>query len=225
MPPAFWQAVQADADCMLVGTNRVLCLAALQTVRWDALVIRDCYRDLWLDQRWGAKYHEELWKPHPAWKVGPSAERVTHCDEFVRFVPGWQHERVPDANGELAVMQNPSVVLMAANWAWLAGAREIYFVGVDYSGEYARMVPPYDRAETAWQDQYHQAVPERIERYFRQAREAVEAAGGRILNLSPRSRLKAIARRGWQRVFGTPCASASFATIGSGPAPPSPSGP
>ena len=221
MPAAFWGLAQGtprrknaagspqgDGRCMLVGTNRVLCLAALQAVRWDALVIRDCYRDLWLDQRWGAKYHEELWKPHPAWKVGPSAERVTHCDEFVRFVPGWQHEPVRDANGELAVMQNPSVVLMAANWAWLAGAREIYFVGVDYAGGYARMVRPYDNAEAGWAGQYARSVPERIERYFRQARDAVEAAGGRMLNLSPRSRLKAIARRGWQGVFDAPCASA-----------------
>ena len=98
---------------LLVGTNRVLCFAALQGISWDALVLRDTYRNLWHDQRWGAKYHDELWKSARAWKVGPADRRVTHCDEFVRQADGWQFERRTDANGEAAVMRNASVVLTA----------------------------------------------------------------------------------------------------------------
>ncbi|KPK79012.1 MAG: hypothetical protein AMJ81_13945 [Phycisphaerae bacterium SM23_33] len=204
MPPAFWSrlaGMQGDRGCLLIGTNRVLCLKSLRDVRWDVLVIRDGYRDLWLDPEWGTRYHEELWKPHPVWKVGPANERVTHCDEFVRFEPGWQGQRVLDHNKEAAVMQNPSVVLMAANWAWLQGARELLLVGVDYHGGHARMRPPYAAAETGWAGQYDGCVPERIESYFRAAREGVKAGGGRMLNLSTASRLKALGRCRWDKVF------------------------
>lgn len=206
-PSAFWKAVAAEADCLLIGTNRVLCIESARCVRWHALVIRDGYRDLWHDQKWGARYHQQLWKPHPAWKVGPANERVTHCDEYVRPADGWQHERVLDHNREAAVMKNPSVALMAANWAWLQGCREIFLVGVDYrpgpdGRAHARMIPPYDTQEPGWAGQYApQAVPERIEKYYRQAVAAVEAAGGSLLNLSPGSRLKAVPQADWQDVF------------------------
>lgn len=207
MPPAFWSGlagIQADPDCLLVGTNRVLCFASFQGLQWDAMVIRDGYRDLWRDPKWGTRYHEGLWKPHPAWKVGPANERVTHCHEFVRFEPGWQAERVLDHNKEAAVMENPSVVLMAANWAWLHGCRELFLIGVDYCGRHARMIPPYQGAEIGWAGQYDGPVPERIENYFRQARQAVEAGGGKLLNLSPGTRLKSIARGAWEEVFRAP---------------------
>jgi len=202
--PAFWRRVDADPGILLVGTNRALCLRATRHVHWDALVIRDAYRDLWLDVQWGARYHDELWKPHPAWKVGPAAERVTHCDEFLRFDGPWRTERELDANDEAVVMSNPSVVLMAANWAWLRGVRELLLIGVDYRGGHARMLPPFDRAETGAADRYGGPVPERIAKYFRHARQAVRAAGGRMLNLSGRSRLACVARRQWKKVLPRP---------------------
>ena len=201
MGPAFWRRVDADPDILLVGTNRALCLRATRNVRWDALLIRDAYRDLWLDVTWGARYHDQLWKPHPAWKVGPAAERVTHCDEFLRFDGPWRYNLEVDANGEAVVMANPSVVLMAANWAWLHGARELLLVGVDYRGGYARMLPPFDRADIGAAGQYDGPVPGRVARRFLHARQAVRAAGGTMLNLSPRSRLACVARRQWRKVF------------------------
>ena len=203
MPPAFWRACMRH-DVLLTGTNRVLCFAALQAVRWDALVIRDTYRNLWHDPRWGARYHEELWKPRPAWKVGPADRRVTHCDEFVRQKPGWQFERVEDANGEAAVMRNSSVVVMAANWAWLRGAREIFLIGVDYRGAHARMVAPYNDQSPGWQSQYQRPVPAGVERQFLAVTEAVTSAGGRIVNLSTCTRLRAVPSGTWPRTAGQP---------------------
>lgn len=193
MGPAFWRCVARDADCMLIGTNRALCLHATQNVRWDALVIRDAYRDLWRDVRWGARYHDELWKPHPAWKVGPAGERVTHCDEFLRFEGPWRTRRETDRNGEAVVMSNPSVVLMAANWAWLAGARLIELVGVDYTGRYAQMIEPYQSQSPPWSGLYEAPVPAGIERQFAAAVAAVASAGGEMVNLSPGTKLRAVA--------------------------------
>jgi len=138
-----------------------------------------------------------LWKPCAAWKVGPADRRVTHCDEFVRQLPGWQGERLEDADGEAAVMKNPSVVLVAANWAWLRGAREILLVGVDYRGGHPRMIEPYARAAVGWAGQYERPVPARIEAAFRQAVAAVEALGGRLVNVSPGTRLRAAPRECW----------------------------
>ncbi|KKL87448.1 hypothetical protein LCGC14_1934630, partial [marine sediment metagenome] len=154
MPPAFWRGIAHDPECLLIGTNRVLCFEALQGAPWHALLIRDHYRDLWHDQKWGCRYHNELWKGHPAWRVGSATDRGPHCDEFVRPAPGWQAARVPDANNEAAVMKNPSVVLMAANWAWLQGVREIFLIGVDYRGGHTRMIRPYEGVPTGWAGRY-----------------------------------------------------------------------
>ena len=133
--------------------------------------------------------------------MGPAGERVTHCDEFLRFEGRWRARRETDRNGEAVVMSNPSVVLMAANWAWLAGARELLLVGVDYHGGYARMVPPYDRADPPGPGHYDAPVPDRVIRSFRHARLSVKEAGGRMLNLSTRSRLTCVARRRWRKVL------------------------
>jgi hypothetical protein len=200
MPPAFWRACQQPGT-VLVGTNRVLCFRRLQDVAFDALVIRDTYRNLWHDQAVGIRYHEELWKPAACWKVGPADRRVTHCDEFVRFAPGWQHRRVVDANGEAAVMMQSSVVLMAANWAWLEGARELYLIGVDYCGPHAEMIEPYGGRSVGWEGQYDKPVPEAIVRQFGQAVSAVRRLGGRILNLSANSSLQAVPPADWHEAL------------------------
>ena len=203
MPPDFWRGVEADDDCMLIGTNRALCLCALRGARFDALVIRDTYRNLWHRQERGAKYHEELWKPCPCWKVGPSHARVTHCDEFVRMAPDWQFERALDRSDEAAVMKQSSVVLMAANWAWLQGAREIALVGVDYApgsdGQaHAAMIAPWGGESPGWEGQYDKPVPAGVERQFARAVTAVRSAGGRMVNFSPGSRLGSVPRETWR---------------------------
>jgi hypothetical protein len=198
MPPSFWRAARRRGDTLLIGTNRVLAFRALRAVRWDALVIRDTYHNLWHRMRWGVLYHERLWKPNAAWKVGPSFARVTHCDEFVRQAPGWQHQRAPDRNGEAAVVRNDTVALMAANWAWLQGAREIDLVGVDYAGGHASMIPPYDGQSPGWEGQYAGGPREVIEEQFARAVEAVRAAGGTLHNLSPGTRLRAVPRAVWR---------------------------
>jgi hypothetical protein len=202
MPPDFWRGVEADPDCMLIGTNRALCLCALQGARFDALVLRDTYRNLWQKQEWGAKYHQELWKPHPCWKVGPSHARVTHCDEFVRMAPNWQFERALDRDCEAAVMKQSSVVLMAANWAWLQDAREIALVGVDYrpgpNGQaHAAMIAPWGDKSPGWEGQYDRPPPAAIERQFATAVTAVRSARGRMVNFSPGSRLSSVPRETW----------------------------
>ena len=63
------------------------------------------------------------------------------------------------------------------------------------------MIEPYSGAEAGWAGQYDGPASGRIERYFRQAREAVEAAGGRMVNLSPGSRLTSVPRGSWDEVF------------------------
>ncbi len=211
MPPAFRRECARD-DVMLVGTNRVLCFASMADAPFDALVIRDTYRDLWHDQRWGAMYHEALWKPHPAWKVGPADRRVTHCDQFVRQAgKAWRGEPVCDANGELAVMKNASVVLMAANWAYLRGAREIVLVGVDYRGGHAAMVDPYGAQSPGGEGQYDRPVPDRIERQFATAVASVASAGGRMVNVSPHTRLAAVPTAHWRDVLSAKMGTGSAA--------------
>jgi len=201
MPPAFWRAC-GRKRAMRIGTNRVLCFRRPGGAAFDALVLRDTYRNLWHDQAVGGRYHEELWKPHAAWKVGPADRRVTHCDEFVRFAPGWQDRRVFDANGEAAVMMQSSVALMAANWAWLQGARELYLIGVDYHGPHAEMIQPYSTRSVGWEGQYDRPVPEATIRQYTRAAAAVKRLGGRLVNLSPNSRLRCLPFADWRDVLG-----------------------
>jgi len=199
MPDEFWRAC-GRPGVLLVGTNRALCFKALQGVSLDAMVIRDTYRDLWCDQRFGEAYHRDFWKPADCWKVGPADRRVTHCDQFVRQAPGWQYRPIPDRNGEQAVMKNSSVAIMAANWAWLQGARLICLLGVDYHGPHAAMVEPYARASVGWEGNYDRPVPPGIERQFARAASAVESAGGAMWNLSPDSHLAAVRYADWRDV-------------------------
>jgi len=206
MPDEFWRACSRP-DVLLVGTNRALCFRSLRSAGLDAMVIRDTYRDLWCDQRFGEAYHRDFWKPADCWKVGPADRRVTHCDQFVRQAPGWQFAGNRDHNGEAAVMKNSSVAIMAANWAWLQGAREIYLIGVDYHGPHAAMIEPYAGASVGWEGNYDRPVPAGIERQFARAVSAVESAAGVLRNLSDDSRLAAVGHADWPDVFNTtgPC--------------------
>jgi len=202
MPAEFWRRC-SRADVLLIGTNRALCFKALQGIRLDAAVIRDTYRDLWCDQKFGETYHSDFWKPAICWKVGPADRRVTHCHQYVRQEPLWQHRPTVDRNGEQAVMKNSSVAIMAANWAWLQGCRTIGLVGVDYCGRHAAMTEPFAGASPGWEGQYDRPVPAGIERQFARAAAAVESAGGIFTNFSPSSRLAAIKPADWRKVLGT----------------------
>ncbi|MBT3201165.1 MAG: hypothetical protein HN350_14785 [Phycisphaerales bacterium] len=202
MGAEFWRRCERD-DVLLVGTNRALCFKTLQGVRLDAMVIRDTYRDLWRDQKFGEIYHRDFWRPASCWKVGPADRRVTHCDQFVRQAPGWQGGPVADRNGELAVMKNSSVAIMAANWAWLQGARTICLVGVDYCGGHGAMLDPFAAASPGWEGQYDKPVSAAIERQFARSAEAIQSSGGVIVNFSSSSRLAAINPADWRTTLGT----------------------
>lgn len=167
------------------------------------MVIRDTYRDLWSDQKFGEKYHADFWKPADCWKVGPADRRVTHCHQYVRQSPGWQHRPMVDRNGELAVMKNSSVALMAANWAWLQGCRGIALVGLDYCGPHASTIEPFAGASPGWEGQYDRPVSPGIERQFSRAAAAVESLGGLFANLSPSSRLAGVKPGDWRKLLGT----------------------
>jgi len=219
VPPTFWSALRRVPDLLMVGTNRCLAFAALRCMTLHAVVIRDTYRNLWHDPRWGIRYHEELWKPCPAWKVGPADRRVTHCDQFLRFEGSWQERPVLDANREAAVLANSSVCLMAANWAFFQGCRRIYFLGLDYHSGHPRMVSPYDRAEEGWQGQYDRPPPERVEEQFAAAARALRRLGGHLWNLSPRSRLQAVTATHYTHLTGPSCESESSATTAASPTP------
>jgi hypothetical protein len=201
MDAEFWTRC-ARSDVLLVGTNRALCFKTLQGVRFDAMVIRDTYRDLWSDQKYGEMYHRDFWKQASCWKVGPAERRLTHCDQYVRQTPGWSHRSVADANGELSVMKNSSVAIMAANWAWLQGAAAIGLVGVDYCGGHAAMVKPYGGASPGWEGQYDKPVGAGIERQFTGAAAAIEAGRGVFFNFSSNSRLAAIEPVDWRNMLG-----------------------
>jgi len=201
MPEDFWARCQRD-DVLLVGTNRALCFIRLQGVRLDAMVIRDTYRDLWSDQKFGEMYHRDFWKPAGCWKVGPSDRRVTHCDQYVRQASGWADRSNADRNGELAVMKNSSVAIMAANWAWLQGSRAIGLVGVDYRGAHAAMIELFAGACPGWQGQYDRPVRPGIERQFAEAARAIDAGGGALMNFSPSSRLAAVSTADWRELLG-----------------------
>ncbi len=197
MPREFWNRCERG-DVLLVATNRALCFKALQDVKVDAVVIRDTYRDLWCDQKFGEAYHRDFWKPADCWKVGPSDRRVTHCDQYVRQVPTWQDCPRADANGELAVMKNSSVAIMAANWAWLQGCRTLALVGVDFCGPHAEMLEPFGDASPGWEGQYDRDVPDAIERQFSRVVAAIESGGGSIVNVSPNTKLQAVEKVAWE---------------------------
>ena len=189
--PGFWQ----QPGAAYIGTNRCLVMAALRSVAWTAVCIRDHYRSLWADPKAGWQYHQDYWKSAEAYKVGPAAVRAAWCDQYVRQVPGWQFERALDHNREEAVMRNSSVVLMATNWAWLCGARDIRLIGVDYRPPpHGRMIEPYGSVGPGQRGTYDRPVPPAIEKQFRRAVQAVESAGGRLVNLSPGTNLRAVPR-------------------------------
>lgn len=196
LPSAAWREFQAGGECIIVGTNRALCFEALRDVRLDAMVIRDRCRNLWYPQDWGIRYEQEQWNPAECWKVGK--DRTVNCDEFVRFEPAWQDVRVLDENREAAVLLQNSVVLMAANWAWLQGARELLLVGVDYCGRHARMIPPYCDAAMSWQGHYDRPVAESVEREFASAVASVESLGGAMVNISHGTKLRAVPKATWK---------------------------
>ena len=191
MPAWFWHQPGVE----YIGTNRCLALAACRDVTWSSLCMRDCYRKMFTTDNHGSDYHRQLWKPSEAYKVGDGHDRATWCDEFIYQVAGWQHERVEDRNHEASIMRNSSVVLMAANWAWICGARDLALIGVDYSlPHHAMMAEPWQSYPHGDPQQYARRVSRGIERQFSQARTAIEAAGGRIVNLSPGTKLRAIAQ-------------------------------
>ena len=198
LPPAAWRRF-TERGFLLIGTNRALCFRALRNVTLDAMVIRDRCRNLWYPQKWGSLYHAKIWKPWPGWKVG--RDRTVYCDEFVKLKAGWQDKRVIDEDGDLTVMTQNTVVLMAANWAWLRGTRELVLVGVDYCGKHAEMIEPYHSAQMSWQGHYDKPVPQSIEREFAGALRSTELLGGRMVNISQGTKLKAIPREKWQNVF------------------------
>jgi len=94
-------------------------------------------------------------------------------------------------------MANRSVALMAANWVWLRAARKIYLIGVDYCGRHARMIEPYEAQSPGWEGQYDRPVRRGIEEQFATVVAAVASAGGRMMNLSPTTRLKAVPKVRW----------------------------
>jgi len=188
MPPEFWRQ-----DVAYIGTNRCLAIAACRGVAWAALVMRDSYRKMFTAEDHGWQYHEQLWKTATAWKVGSSHDRCVWCDEYVRQIDGWPLTDQKDHNRESATMKNSSVVLMAASWAWIHGARDIRLIGVDYRlPHHARMFAPWDTKPQGDVEQYDMPVPPGIEKQFRRARMAIESAGGSIVNLSPGTALEAV---------------------------------
>jgi hypothetical protein len=115
-----------------------------------------------------------------------------HCDEYLTWKPGWQTEIVRDHNHEYAVMTQGSVVLMAANWAWLHGAKDLALIGVDYRPGRAEMIPPYDSTGHRWADQYDKPAPTIVGGQFERALKVVTEHGGRMVNLSTGSRLAVV---------------------------------
>jgi hypothetical protein len=191
-----WREALAGGGILLVGVNRVLALEATWNLRFDALLIRDCWRRLWDDPALARRYHG-IWQRHSARKLGPAGQRITRCDEFLRFRPGWQIRAARDANGELAVMQAPTAILAAANWAWLQGATRIGLIGVDYAGSYPPRIEPFARHLPDSARQYALPVRPEVESAFAAALRAVRQNGGMIWNLSHQSRLRAIPRIEW----------------------------
>ncbi len=193
MPESFWKRT----DVAFVGTNRCLAMTACVGVQWSALVMRDRYHSLFREGsnvQGGWKYHDELWKDHPAWRVGSAHDRCTYSDEYVRQEGRWQLTADYDqGNHEAAVMKNSSVVLMAANWAWINGARDLRLIGVDYrTPHHAVMYEPWASLKQGDDKQYDRPVPSGIEKQFRRSVAAIREAGGSIVNLSPGTALQAV---------------------------------
>ena len=192
MPPKFWQQ-----DVLYIGTNRALCMTALQGVRLDAVVIRDCWSSLWGDMETSRRYNWNIWQKYDTYKVGPAEQRHTQCDEFVRQVTGWQYEDVRDCNNESAITKNPSVIIMASNVAWLWGVREFHLIGVDYHGGMAKMLDGFN-VSTGYDKRYDCPVPANIETGYREMRDAIEEGGGSIVNHSPCSRIRSVENVIWR---------------------------
>lgn len=181
MPETFWEACR-ESRTMCVGTNRALALGACGSLDFDALVLRDSYRQLWLDQKLGSLYHQTLWKPSRAWKVAPQSNRHSWCDEYLPDEPA------ADGSPPGLPSRSDSVVLTAILWAWRQGIRRIFLAGVDYRPGHAEMVQPYD-APTRGDGGCRPEQFPHIARQFSQATSAIQAAGGTLHNLSPQSRL------------------------------------
>ncbi|GAF98622.1 unnamed protein product [marine sediment metagenome] len=192
MPPEFW-----NQDCLYIGTNRALCFKALQGVRLDAVVIRDCWSSLFSTMDISRKYHFDVWQPATMYKVGPAPERNTDCDEFMRQESGWQFDRnIDKASGESAVMRNSSVVIMACNVAWHWGVRDFQLIGVDYHGGMAEMTPPFN-VSTGFDNRYDSPIRVGVIKQFAKMRVAIETEGS-IVNHSPGTKLKAVKESKWQ---------------------------
>jgi len=192
MPPEFWQQGAA-----YIGTNRCLVLAACQDVPWRAIVMRDSYRSMWGQQDIGWRYHQQCWIPAAAYKVGSASDRGPHCDEYVKQTASWHAELSFTRDGEMQVMKNSSVVLMATNWAWLCGARDIRLIGVDYRmPHHARMIEPWASEPMGRKGNYERPVPTGIERQFADAVAGIHAGGGTIVNCSPGTKLQAVPGEG-----------------------------
>lgn len=190
---------------LIIGTNRCLVIKALQGAPFNALVMRDGYRDLWFDNRIGARYHDEYWKPSPIWRVGSEVSRSnTHCNEFVLFADGWQAAGMRNRDRELLVMESASVVIQAANWAWHYGAREITLLGVDYTGgDCAELIPAF-AASTGREGRYDKGPRVFNEQQFTTMVAAIESAGGSILNASPGTKLEAVPRHTMVKIPDAP---------------------
>ena len=187
--PAMW----SQLGTTYIGTNRCLVLAACLHVPWTAIVMRDSYRSMFGDQDVGWRYHQECWIPSAAYKVGSSHDRSVHCDEYAKQSDPWHAEPTFTADREMRVMKNSSVVLMAASWAWLCGARDLRLIGVDYrSPHHARMIEPWQSAPLHNIGHYDRPVPTGIERQFKAAVDGIEAGGGTIVNYSANTKLGAV---------------------------------
>ncbi len=181
-------AVPADQwPDQVIGTNRALVLSACQDVKFSALVMRDRFRALWVNQKLGEKYHADFWKPSGVWKVG---RRQTHCDEYLQFASTWQGRATQHRDGDHVVL-NSSVAIMALNWAWIHGARKFQLLGVDYHGGHARMIKPFE-ADTRGSGGCKSGSLWSIEKEFAAAVNAIQQSGGSIVNISPGTVLEAV---------------------------------
>lgn len=191
--PEFWK----QPGVAYIGTNRCLVLSAVQNIKWTAIVIRDNYRNMWAEKDDGCLYHTQCWIPCKSYKVGASHDRAVHCDEYVRQLPGFQLTQKFDNNREMGIMRNSSVVLMAMNFAWLCGSRDIRLIGVDYhssaeGAQHAKMIEPWASKLMGKKGHYERAVPAGIERQFKNATKSIVEAGGTIINCSPGTKLQAV---------------------------------